>query len=608
MRKISHWLESYTEAESLDLLVDLATTSAASGGVVGEEIAGLLRRGEFAKLLDFELPYDAMVPECARYCRQALALFQKLEFLEVGIDKRKVALSTFEETEVRCRETNLLFRMWSAGRVSFRSDVERVLFRAQQKIARVLGEVPSVQTLRPRFGPGATTLTKKREASIKRKLDAGLSCSEELAPYAGRLLEELPELVAAHSVLDIEDEDGERSIVPLVIHEGAISFVLKNAKTHRSVETQPVLNGMYQLAIGDYMTERLRRSGLDLHDQTRNREAARRGSVGGALATLDLKSASDLIAIELVAHLLPVDWFNVLFALRTGRTRVQGGNPITLEKMSTMGNGYTFPLESLIFWALSESAVIETSPSKADEVEVYGDDIIVPTESVALVKEVLTSCGFVLNEKKSYWAGPFRESCGADFLSGIDIRPVYVKETITPAVLFTLHNGFTRRGMPQLAAWVRSRIHPALAIVGPDGFGDGHLISDDWERRSKHRSRGFGGWVFSTFARIPKRDFALRNRGDRVLPSYSIYIRGAEKLFERGGRAIPGVQRLFSSSYKTGDWGPAQRRANGATLWPEEPSLPLPAVVAENGEPLPSKATTFPGTDGYKKISIYTLG
>jgi len=607
VRKISHWLECYTEGESLDLLVDLATLAASQGGEVGQEIAVLLRKGKFADLLDFEVDYSRLTVYQARFVRQALACFQKLEFLEVGIDKRLVALSTFEDSEKRCFETNRLFRAWSSGRVSFRSDVERVLFRAQQKIARVLGEVPSTDVLRPRFGPGATTLTKKREASIKQKLEAGFSCSEELAPYAAKLMALLPAFVDAHSVLDITEDDDERSIVPIVIHEGAISFVLKNAKTHRSVETQPVLNGMFQLAIGDYMSDRLRRFGLDLRDQTRNQRAACRGSVDGALATLDLKSASDLIAIELVAHLLPVDWFNVLFALRTGTTRVQGGDPIKLEKMSTMGNGYTFPLESLIFWALSESATMETCPSRADEVEVYGDDIIVPTESVSLVKEVLTACGFVLNDKKSYWTGPFRESCGADFLSGIDIRPVYVKEILTPASLFTLHNGFLRRGMLQLAEWVRSRIHPALAIVGPEGYGDGHLVSDDWDKRPSHRSKGFAGWIFSTFSRLPKRDHTLKERGDRVLPSYSIYMRGSEELCTNLGRRIPAVERLFSSRFRPGRWAGLISRANGVSDWLEDPSAPVPDAKSEDGATLPSKAVTFPGSEGYKKISIYTL-
>ena len=599
MRKISHWLESYTAGESLDLLADLASVAANKGGAVGHEIAGIIRKGDFARLVAFELDYAVLSIEEARYCRQALALFQKLEFLDIGVDKKTAALDTFERAETLCRETNDLFKRWAAGEIQFIPAVERIFHRAQFKIARILGDVPKPSELRYRFGPGATSLTKKRDASIKRKLDDGISCSEELAPYAGRLLEELPELVRAHSLAVIGEEGEERDIVPIVIHDGKVTFVLKNAKTFRAVETQPVLNGLIQQALGDYMSDRLRRFGLDLSDQMRNREAARLGSIHGALATLDLKSASDTVAIEPVAHFLPVDWFNLLFAVRTGTTRV-AGKRTALEKMSAQGNGYTFPLESLIFWTLATSCVDEVCPGKGHEVSVFGDDIIIPVEAVPLMRLVLHAAGFWLNETKSYWEGPFRESCGADFLSGIDIRPVYQKTLVTPASLFTLHNGFVRRGMTELANWVLSRIHPALVLFGPDGYGDGHLLSESWKGRSKHRSRGYEGLIFDTFTRISKRDKTLTIRGDRLLPLYSVYMRGVSPLCE-----CESVDRFFRSTLRS-----QQRRANGVTGRLEEPSLPIPFLLAEGERDggMRVKSPTYPGFEGYKKISIYTLG
>jgi hypothetical protein len=136
-----------------------------------------------------------------------------------------------------------------------------------------------------------------------------------------------------------------------MIDDGKLEFVPKNAKTFRSTVTEPVLNGLTQLAIGDFLFDRLKRSGLDLRDQTRNQRLALEGSLTGALATLDLSSASDTISRELVYHLLPLEWAHFLGLSRTGHIKYRGQR-YTLEKFSSMGNGYTFPLESLIFGLL----------------------------------------------------------------------------------------------------------------------------------------------------------------------------------------------------------------------------------------------------------------
>ena len=91
-----------------------------------------------------------------------------------------------------------------------------------------------------------------------------------------------------------------------------------------------------------------------------------------------------------------------------------------------MGNGFTFPLETLIFWALTASAC----EGDVDSVSVYGDDIICPRERADDVIDTLTMCGFKINLEKSFVEGPFRESCGCDYYKGIDIRPFYKKEPV----------------------------------------------------------------------------------------------------------------------------------------------------------------------------------
>jgi len=57
---------------------------------------------------------------------------------------------------------------------------------------------------------------------------------------------------------------------------------------------------------------------------------------------------------------------------------------------------------------------------------VYGDDIIVPSESYDMVSWALECFGFQVNPEKSFSTGPFRESCGTDAFAGTNVRPIFV--------------------------------------------------------------------------------------------------------------------------------------------------------------------------------------
>lgn len=630
MRKIAHWLEAYSESESLDILSDLSElTALAAGTPRGVELAKLVRKGRFREVCEFVIPLDGSASAHEVLClRQATAFFSKLEFLDLGIDKQKVAVDAIMDAEARCRETNVIWQGWHEGWVHFAPDLAAVFHLAQGHIQRILGARPTLDELKLRFGPGATSLTKKRESSVKRKLGKGISCSEDLLGWARALIQEMPHLAELHAQQCSVTAEEFWGIVPVVVHEGAVSFVRKNYKTDRTTETQPTLNGMLQLAIGDEMAKRLRRvPGLDLHDQTLNQRLAYVGSLTGAVATLDLKSASNCVAVRPVQSLFPEDWFSLLKAARCGTTLVPGVGKVKLEMFSGMGNGFTFPLQSVLFWALARASA--TVLRKADAiVAVYGDDIIVDTEVVPLLVRALTCAGLIVNEEKSFSDGPFRESCGADFLAGIDVRPVYVKEILTPAVLFALHNGLRRKGFQELASWVGALVHPDLVLWGPEGYGDGHLVREDWRdfARPKGRPNGFEGVTFATFTRSSKKDWTY-HPGDRILHTYASYSRGTERLFKED---VPGLDRRFVDPFTQvkvhrpwGDISFVRAWVTGHGCC-EEPSLDIPFSDKEEGwgpvervfhqDPCDdygyqglAKATAFPGTDGYKKVAIYTL-
>ncbi len=596
MRTSAHWLEEVSPDVSLDLYRDLALSHACEGGAQGNRIATLIRRDDIRGLCEFEMDYleEGVTAAEIFSCRQALAFFQKIKPLDIGRDREREALEKFISAEALCKSTNDLLRDRRLGLCDYTGRVNTVFHRAQRKIAKILGPVPRLGELDFHFGPGATRATRRKVASTRRKLAERLQCSKDLAGMVPHILEEMPHLVDVHSVLDRTDEDGEEwALVQVELVPAKLSFVPKNAKSLRSICTEPGLNTMVQLALGARMSERLAAFGIDIRDQTVNQRRALEGSRTGALATLDLSSASDTIARELVFELLPLDWASLLAKARSSHVLLPGGSEIRQEKFSSMGNGFTFPLETLIFWSLAASCC-----NSDEDATAYGDDLIVPSDRYPLLVEVLVAAGFVVNQAKSYHTGPFRESCGKDYFSGTDVRPIYAKGWVTAQSLFVLHNWYVRRGDLERARVVLGKIHPSLHIWGPDGYGDGHLLGDHPRRRpSKYHDRGFSGYFFDTFVAKSERDQLPLNRGEYVVSLYSIYRRSG------GDEFLPStccLRRVDPSKVDVG-------KGSFLRLWSRGTgpagTAPLPLADAEGDV----KALPLPGVSGYKKISVYTL-
>lgn len=420
---VKQWDEEFSHEQTLRFLTECALQHLSRvSHESGKALAAEIQARNWDCVVGWNIDYGGGLSITdALNIRQALGFFTKLEFLPLGIDKESVARDRFLADEQLCRETNEIFAHWSRGDISFPRDVELVLFKAQRKIANVLGPVPKLSSLRLVFGPGATTSVPKKNACARVKLSTRPSCSTSLVNTLPELLEEMPAYARHHCKVEIREESGEYDEVVLVdVVPGRLAFVPKNAKTYRSVMTEPTLNAMHQGAYGSYIRQRLLGVGQDIRDQSVNQRRAREGSVTGELATVDLSSASDTLAKGLVEHLLPYDWYAVLSESRTATCSDDVLGELNLHKFSSMGNGYTFPLQTLIFWALTASC----QECREDElnVTVYGDDIICPVSSMPLLLRVFSAVGFRVNMEKSYWSGPFRESCGKDYYFGIDIR------------------------------------------------------------------------------------------------------------------------------------------------------------------------------------------
>jgi hypothetical protein len=271
--------------------------------------------------------------------------------------------------------------------------------------------------------------------------------------------------------------------------------VPKTAQTDRLIAIEPHWNIYFQLGVGKMLRKRLRtRAGIDLTSQETNREEARRASVDGSLSTVDLSSASDTVALEVVRHLLPEPWFRILYDLRSPESYWPDTKTWVLnEKFSSMGNGFTFELETLLFWALSQSVVDEMGYDY--NVPVYGDDIIVPTKCYELLVEVLTYCGFIVNKRKSFSTSYFRESCGMNAWKGADITPLRLTRLSELAHVFAVINSLRDKGYPNSAGWLEHQVPRDLRLYGPrtivrqsgdTRFGDAIIASDDvalWDYR-----------------------------------------------------------------------------------------------------------------------------
>lgn len=392
----------------------------------------LLANGKYLQLVGMfdewtSQMYESTEDELFRL-HQLAALFSKFPFKDPLIDRSKKAIDKFLASEHRCRRMNQKFKArrsrFEPPHMQFMRDV----------IERVIGREPNMTSILDNcdFGPGASVDVPGAHTSFVSKLEH-LSGTPSCIPVA------LTALSRNAHYLDILFQGSgfprdvrliESILEPGYVHYNKITCVPKNAKTDRVIAIEPVLNGYVQKGIDLVLRQKLKRFGRDLTSQALNKRLAQIGSCYGCYATIDLRAASDSIAIELARELLPPDWFTLLNATRSPEFKLPDGSQHRYEKFCSMGNGFCFPLQTLIFSAAVEYAMSRTAASAYETYTVYGDDIILPQGSALLLLEVLRDIGFRHNEDKTFIHGKFRESCGADYFLGSNVRPLYIKDQL----------------------------------------------------------------------------------------------------------------------------------------------------------------------------------
>lgn len=425
-----------------------------------KRITAVIRQRDVIKLIDLSEEWglqsinlsSGSLPEIrARY--QISTLLKKFPFDDPSFDRRGRAIEKFISAEDQCKRANEI--LLPSLRRSSEPDTLAVFTYARGFIARVLGQIPDWDLVNEdsRHGPGATLSTIGGFVGTYHKFSSWpYDVSKAALPYAKQIIQQDERWLGAlednyRDIMEIPryrilDQKTFWSNVFCVEEANFVTFVPKDVRTERTIAIEPVLNLYLQLGVDGFIRKRLKLFGVNLdHGQEKNQELARVGSIDGDFATIDLASASDTVSIELCRYMLPPYWFGYLMALRSPYGNFEEQS-LTYSKISSMGNGFTFALESLIF----ASIIFGVSKHFLGEFRhqhfaVYGDDLIVRVEIANALVYYLRKVGFTVNSDKSFFQGPVRESCGSDWFNGHLIRPVFLDKPITNlAELFAIRN------------------------------------------------------------------------------------------------------------------------------------------------------------------------
>lgn len=230
---------------------------------------------------------------------------------------------------------------------------------------------------------------------------------------------------------DLLGNTGVPGFTPIPYYQFWSRFVQvpKNALALRQISMETAACNYWQQTLDESLRVAIRSSPLarifNPNSQSKNQLRAVEGSQDGSLATIDQSKASDSVRPDHIYAFFPpllVEW---LLATRSKFTVYGDDQVLYINKFAPMGSRLTFDLESIIFsafgWLAEERAGI---PEKDRRLTVFGDDIVIETEAVGYLKDLLDRYGFTMNIEKSFDSGFFRESCGIFAYKGVDVSSV----------------------------------------------------------------------------------------------------------------------------------------------------------------------------------------
>jgi len=348
-----------------------------------------------------------------------------------------------------------------------RCPASRALIMMKHIIWHVLYKAPCYEQVfdKTKSSPGSSIGVPFSDTSIERKFRYPISITSDCVALWQVYKQYDPQFADAICRLNeslIRDNIPELNVVA----GSRTSTVPKSSDIDRMIGVEPVGNMFFQHGASHQLEDALKAVGLSFtRDPEKHRRMACYASITEGNATVDFSSMSDRVAIGIARAYLPESWFRLLMTIRCSRTEING-EWHELHMISTMGNATTFPIETLLLWALSMACVqvtrqqgTSTLPDlqKRDwkgSVSTFGDDCILPCDAVPLFFECAVKLGFKVNEEKSFYRDNeyFRESCGGDFYHGRDVRPFYLgalpqtrSKIALEAYLYSTINGVIRK-------------------------------------------------------------------------------------------------------------------------------------------------------------------
>lgn len=400
----------------------------------------------------FNWPGRMISPVYEHKCAYQLeSLFKRYRFKNDVFSDKELA----EKTYRKFSDTQLRIGVSSSHPLY----TERVLNLARKYASDILGaySLEEHQSL-CRFGRRASVGCPARSAYLEDRLSRPLSGSLEHIRWFKNYLQTdaiLSEFLAKSSPI------GEPRFE--VCTSLTLTLVPKSFKSLRVIMPNTTIGTFYTYGLGRMIQSRLRSVGLNISTlQGRHAKLVREFSKTRSHVTADLSSASDTFTSHLVNRLLPRSWFT---ALDYGRisTYTYNGARYSMSSFMTMGIGFTFQLQTLLFYCLLKA--IKDLLKVPGLVSVYGDDLIYPIRMHGQVVKVFESLHFCLNDDKTFTVNYFRESCGSDCYFGFDVRPHQPEGSHQEcegrpyvSFLYKLLNGLTRR-------WDKSEINQTIRYI-----------------------------------------------------------------------------------------------------------------------------------------------
>mgnify|MGYP001148196596 CR=1 FL=1 len=379
-------------------------------------------------LLDFNPNnYDQNTIDKLRddYC--ATVLLSKLPPKEESPALRAAALDSLNE----CERSSLNTAINWCNESKIEAELDPFFYdglplnELRRAFARVMGRAPSLSKVieRSSFTAGASLMLSRRKASPASKCVSPVSVTPDLAKL---LLKNRPKGASIFDLHPLWANNAKWFLSP----GNLVSTVPKNIKTDRTIAMEPEINQFLQRGLGELLSSRLKSFGIDLHDQSLNQRACLRANTC-KYATIDFKNASNSIVARVVESLIPPDWWALLDACRSkygttdDRKHLDTSSWFEYHMMSSMGNGFTFELESVLFFSVCLALGVPEY-----DIYVYGDDLIIPQQFVESAIAVFKILGLQVNMEKSFTSGAFFESCGVYAFHGIDVTPFKIKDLL----------------------------------------------------------------------------------------------------------------------------------------------------------------------------------